>query len=91
MAEAFLCLSDKEYNQKKFGRKNVMQKRKSSQATKMRCSKTFLVVRMPEYNRETLEALQETLDIEAGKIPAKRYHSAQELFDANNADIAANA
>ncbi len=48
-------------------------------------------VRMPEYNDETIEAMQEALDIEAGKIPAKRYHSAQELFDANDADIAAHA
>lgn len=44
----------------------------------------------PDYPPETIEALQETLDIEAGKIPAKRYHSAQELFEANNAEIAAS-
>ena len=36
-----------------------------------------------DYPPETIEALQETLDIEAGKIPAKRYHSSQELFEAN--------
>ena len=44
----------------------------------------------PDYPPETIEALQETLDIEAGKIPAKRYHSAQELFEANNAKIVAS-
>lgn len=44
----------------------------------------------PDYPPETIEALQETLDIEAGKIPAKRYHSARELFEANNAEIAAS-
>ena len=53
--------------------------------------KAIFDVRMPEYNDETIEAMQEALDIEAGKIPAKRYHSAQELFDANDADIAAHA
>ena len=40
-------------------------------------------IREADYPPETIEALQETLDIEAGKIPAKRYHSSQELFDAN--------
>ena len=39
--------------------------------------------READYPPETIEALQETFDIEAGKIPAKRYHSSQELFDAN--------
>ncbi len=46
----------------------------------------------PDFNEETIEALQETMDISSGKIPAKRYHSARELFEANNAEIsAANA
>ena len=40
-------------------------------------------IREADYPPETIEALQETFDIEAGKIPAKRYHSSQELFDAN--------
>lgn len=68
-----------------------------AQATNMFYARALLVgglpfdVRMPEYNDETIEAMQEALDIEAGKIPAKRYHSAQELFDANDADIAAHA
>ncbi|MBR0317222.1 MAG: type II toxin-antitoxin system RelB/DinJ family antitoxin [Synergistaceae bacterium] len=44
----------------------------------------------PDFNEETIEALQETIDINSGKIPAKRYHSAQELFEANNAEIAAS-
>lgn len=43
---------------------------------------------MPDYNRETLEAMQEALDIEAGKIQAKRYHSADELFAEIDAEIA---
>ena len=43
----------------------------------------------PDFNDETIEALQETLDINSGKIPAKRYHSVKELFEANNAEIAA--
>ncbi len=43
----------------------------------------------PDFNDETIEALQETLDINSGKISAKRYHSAKELFKANNAEIAA--
>lgn len=68
-----------------------------AQATNMFYAKALMVgglpfdVRTPEYPAETIEALQETLDIEAGKIPAKRYHSSQELFDANYAKIAKNA
>ena len=46
-------------------------------------------LRMENYSRETLEALRETLDIEAGRVPAKRYHSVDELFAENNAEIAA--
>ncbi len=68
-----------------------------AQATNMFYAKALMVgglpfdVRPPEYPPETIEAFQETLDIEAGKIPAKRYHSSQELFDANYAKIAENA
>ena len=40
-------------------------------------------LRMENYDRETLEALQETRDIESGKIQAKRYHSVEELFAEN--------
>ena len=43
----------------------------------------------PDFNDETIEALHETLDINSGKIPAKRYPSVKELFEANNAEIAA--
>ena len=35
---------------------------------------------VPAYNRETLEAMRETMDIEAGKIPARRYRTVEELF-----------
>ena len=46
-------------------------------------------LRMENYSRETLEAMRETLDIEAGRIPAKRYSSVDELFAENDAEIAA--
>ena len=38
-------------------------------------------VRLPHYNRETEEAMQEAREIVAGKRPAKAYHSAGELFE----------
>ena len=38
-------------------------------------------VRLPRYNRETEEAMQETRDILSGKIETKSYNSARELFD----------
>ena len=38
-------------------------------------------VRLPRYNRETEEAIQEAKDIMSGKIPSKTYSSAQEMFD----------
>ena len=41
-----------------------------------------------EYNRETMDAMRETMDIEAGRIPAKRYQSVDELFADNDAEIA---
>ncbi len=34
----------------------------------------------PEFNKETLDAMQEALDIRAGKIQAKRYDSVEEMF-----------
>ncbi|MBR3569460.1 MAG: type II toxin-antitoxin system RelB/DinJ family antitoxin [Oscillibacter sp.] len=45
-------------------------------------------VRLPEYSRETLEAMREAMDIEAGRVPAKRYRTAEELFADNDAEIA---
>ena len=38
-------------------------------------------VRMPRYNRETEDAMQEARDIMAGRVSAKSYSSARELFD----------
>jgi len=38
-------------------------------------------VRLPRYNRETEDAMQEARDIMSGKMPSKSYLSAQELFD----------
>lgn len=38
-------------------------------------------VRLPRYNRETEEAMQEARDILAGKTDAKSYSSARELFE----------
>lgn len=40
-----------------------------------------------EYNRETMDAMRETMDIEAGRIPAKRYESVDELFADNDAEL----
>ena len=37
-------------------------------------------VRMPHYNKETEAAMQEARDIAAGKVEAKAYSSAHELF-----------
>lgn len=37
-------------------------------------------VRMPRYNKETEEAIQEARDIMSGKVSAKPYSSAKELF-----------
>ena len=44
--------------------------------------------RIPEYNRETMAAMREAMDIEAGRIPVKRYHTVDELFADNDAEIA---
>ena len=38
-------------------------------------------VRLPRYNHETELAMRETRDILSGKLPAKSYASARELFD----------
>ena len=40
-----------------------------------------------EYNRETMDAMREAMDIEAGRTPAKRYQSVGELFADNDAEI----
>ena len=57
------------------------------QAVNMFISQSLLVggvpfdVRIPRYNRETEDAMKEAMDIAAGRIEAKVYHSARELFD----------
>ena len=38
-------------------------------------------VRLPRYNKETEDAISEARDIMSGKVQAKSYSSAQELFD----------
>ncbi|MBE5910530.1 MAG: type II toxin-antitoxin system RelB/DinJ family antitoxin [Pseudobutyrivibrio sp.] len=38
-------------------------------------------VRMPRYNKETEEAIQEARDIMSGKVSAKSYSSSKELFE----------
>ncbi len=38
-------------------------------------------VRMPKYNKETISAINEAKDIMSGKVEAKSYGSAKELFD----------
>ena len=43
-------------------------------------------VRLPRYNRETEEAMQEARDIMSGKVEAKSYSSARELFDELDAE-----
>ena len=48
------------------------------------------VMNFRKYNRETEEAMQEARDIAAGKVYAKSYHSARELFaelDVSNLDF----
>ena len=37
-------------------------------------------VRVPRYNKETEEAIQEARDIMSGKVSAKSYSSSKELF-----------
>ena len=38
-------------------------------------------VRLPRFNRETEDAVQEARDIMSGKVEVKSYSSARELFD----------
>ena len=38
-------------------------------------------VRVPKYNKETIAAINEARDIMSGKVEAKSYGSAKELFD----------
>ncbi|MBQ6505100.1 MAG: hypothetical protein IJI57_14425 [Flexilinea sp.] len=50
----------------------------------MNKSKPFTLknkVRLPRYNKETEQAMQETREILSGKIETKSYNSARELFD----------
>ena len=70
-------------------RKKASAKRAAIQDTAQDAIQGWVEVReeVSDYPPETIEALQETFDIEAGKIPAKRYHSSQELFDANYSRI----
>ena len=44
-------------------------------------------LRIDNYSRDTLEAIQETLDIENGVVEAKRYKSVDELFADNDAEL----
>ena len=46
-------------------------------------------LRINNYDRETFEAMKETLDIESGLIKAKRYKSVDDLFSDNDAELAA--
>ena len=56
------------------------------QAVNMFISQSLLVggipfdVRIPRFNQETEAAMQEAKEIAAGKVKAKTYHSAGELF-----------
>ena len=43
-------------------------------------------VRLPRYNKETEAAMQEAKDIMSGKVSAKSYSSARELFDELDAE-----
>ena len=43
-------------------------------------------VRLPRFNRETEAAMQEARDFMSGKVQAKSYSSAQELFDELDAE-----
>ena len=43
-------------------------------------------VRLPRYNRETEDAMQEARDIMAGKTQTKAYSSARELFEELDAE-----
>ena len=43
-------------------------------------------VRLPRFNRETEAAMQEAREIMSGKVKAKSYSSARELFDELDAE-----
>lgn len=43
-------------------------------------------VSLPRFNRETESAIQEARDIMSGKVKAKSYNSAKELFDELDAE-----
>lgn len=43
-------------------------------------------VRIPKYNKETNSAINEARDILSGKVEAKSYGSAKELFDELDAE-----
>ena len=43
-------------------------------------------VRLPRFNRETEAAMQEARDIMSGKVQAKSFNSARELFDELDAE-----
>lgn len=43
-------------------------------------------VKNPQYNAETIAAIQEARDIIAGKIPAKSYNNIEELMEDLNSD-----
>ncbi len=43
-------------------------------------------VKNPQYNAETLAAIQEARDIIAGKVPAKSYNTVAELMEDLNSD-----
>ena len=43
-------------------------------------------VRLPRFNRETEDAIQEARDIMSGKIETKSYNSSRELFDELDAE-----
>ena len=57
------------------------------QAVNMFISQSLLVgglpfeAKVPHYSRETEAAMQEAREIAAGRIDAKAYHSAKELFE----------
>ena len=51
----------------------------------------FRAVAKSTYNAETLAACQEALDIESGKIPAKRYNSFKEALEDLDLYVAENA
>ena len=63
-----------------------------SQAVNLFFSQSLAIGGLPfavshrKYNRETEEAMQEARDIASGKIQAKSYHSARELFDELDAE-----